>query len=123
MASKPVKKSENTYSVVFVQCELDKATKEKVKNLDPKLEQTMDGFDRLISDGYKISFAPDKYHDCVGVFATIADNQHHHYGQCLTARGPNALMALKVLVYKHFTVLGENWGTPVAQEKHRDEWG
>jgi len=123
MTTKPAPKQDTKYEVAFVQCELDKKTKEAVKTWDPKLEATMDGFDRLMSDGYKVSFSPDKYHDCIGVFATMPEKSHRHAGQCLTARGPNALMALKVLVYKHFTVLGEDWGTPVAQEKHRDEWG
>lgn len=124
MATKKMERTAPTkYEVVFVQCELDKNTKGTVRNWDTDLAATTGGFDRLLVDGYKISFSPDRYHDCVGVFATMPDKDHKHHGLCLTARGPNALMALKVLVYKHFTILGEDWGTPVAQEKHRDEWG
>jgi len=112
-----------TWEVQFVRCELDKDTKEQVKKFDPKFEWTWDAFDRLITDGYKISIAHDKYHDCVGVFATMPDNAHPNHGQCLTARGPDYRAALKVLCFKHFNLLDANWGSENGQEVSRDDWG
>lgn len=117
------KNSDPKWTVVFVPCELDKATKEKVKDFDPDGEWTLDAIDRMVLEGYKISISQDKYHDCVGAFCTMPDIQHPSHGQCLTARGPGWLSALKVLAYKHFTVLDGNWGTEVSQERSKDEWG
>lgn len=108
---------------VFVQCELDKETKEMVKGWDPKFSATMDGFDRLIEAGYKVSVAQDKYHDCIGVFCTISVTDHPNANLCLTARGPDWKSALKVLVFKHFNILQEHWDTEVNQQRSRDEWG
>jgi len=120
---KKTTKSPGEYSVVFVKCELDKETKERAKLWDPKYKDTFDGIDRMIADGYKISLAQDKYHDCVGCFATIADASHQNHGQCLTARGPSYLEAMKMMVFKHFQILDSFWGTPVNQDSDRDSWG
>lgn len=121
MPKKPQKVSE--WTALFVKCDLDKETKEHVKTWDPKFTATFDGLDRLLSDGYKVSFSPDKYHDCVGCFISNADVTHKHHGLILSARGPDWLAAAKVAVFKHFTILQENWGTPVDQRDQRDEWG
>lgn len=124
MASrKPTKSQNKTWETKFVSCELDKETKEVVKKWDVKFETTMDCVDKLIQDGYKISISQDKFHDCTGVFMTIADSENPNHGWCLSARGPNYLQALKVLVYKHFTILQENWDTDVNQTYERDTWG
>lgn len=123
MPSKTKPQKVTDWNAAFVRCELDASTKEQVKKWDPKFEATMDAVDRLLSDGYKISVSPDKYHDCVGAFMTMPEVAHKHHGQCLTARGPNYLQAMKVLVFKHFQVLQEEWGSPVDQKASRDEWG
>lgn len=124
MTSKTSKaKTSNEWTSIFVRCDLDKSTKEQVKTWDPKYEATLDGIDQLLADGYKVSFSPDKYHDCVGCFISHPETTHKHHGQCLTARGPNWLSAAKVAVFKHFTVLAQDWGTPVDQKDQRDEWG
>lgn len=122
MSKKPTTTAK-TWEVQFVQCELDKATKAAVKAWDVKYTATFDGLDSLITEGYKISYSHDNYHDCVGVFMTMPKLDHEHHGYCLTARGPNWLEAAKVLVYKHFTILQANWGTVVNRAAERDEWG
>lgn len=111
------------WEVTFVRCDLDKATKDKAKSWDVKFEQTIDGLERLILDGYKVSMSHDKYNDCVGVFATMPDQSHQNHGMCLTARGPGMLPALKMLIYKHFHILDAVWDTEVNQENQRDQWG
>jgi len=119
---KPVAKSTG-WEVQFVQCELDKSTKETVKKWDVKYEATLDGFERLITEGYKVSISRDKYHDCVGVFMTMPDGSHPSHGYCLSARAPGILDAIKVLVYKHFQILDGDWGTINNQPQSRDSWG
>jgi hypothetical protein len=111
------------WNATFVRCELDKETKDKVKSWDPKFEATLDAVDQMVTDGYKVSISYDKYHDCVGCFVTHPDPAHKNHGQCLTARGPNYLSALKVLVFKHFQILDGEWGAVVDQNGSRDEWG
>lgn len=117
------KRPVTNYEVSFVSCELDKSTKEAVKAWDVKFEATIDAIDRLILDGYKVSISQDKFHDCTAVFMTMPDKTHKHSGLCLTARGPNYLSALKVLVYKHYNILQEDWGAVVEQAYKRDSWG
>jgi hypothetical protein len=112
-----------SWSVDFVSCELDKATKEAVKKWDPKFESTIDGLDRMVADGYKISISLDKMHDCIGVYATMPDQSSKHHGLCLSSRGPSMLLALKVLVYKHFTILEQNWDAENNQRGEYDVWG
>jgi hypothetical protein len=116
-------KTSSEWTSIFVRCDLDKDTKEQVKKMDPKYEATLDGLDQLLHDGYKVSFSPDKYHDCCGCFISHPDPAHKNHGQCLTARGPDFLGAAKVAVFKHFTILDGDWGTPVDQKDQRDEWG
>ena len=119
---KPVKPPNKSYEVTFVNCELDTSTKELVRNFDPKFTTTLDCVDRLVFDGYKISVSYDKYHNCVSAFCTHPANDHPHHGLCLSARAPSYLNALKVLVYKHFTILQENWDTAVDQSFTNDGW-
>jgi hypothetical protein len=121
-AKKPEKKAES-WAYTFVRCELDKDTKEKVKEWDKGFKATVEGIDSLIAAGYKVAFSADTYHDCVGCFISAPSKEHVHYGQCLSARGPSVLAAAKVAVYKHFHVLDGDWGTIVNQTDQRDEWG
>lgn len=120
MAKKEAAKS---WEVLFVSCELDKSVKEQVKAHDPKFTWTVDAIDRLMADGYKISMSPDKAHDCVGVYATIKDMSHKNYGLCLAARGQNYLTALKVLAFKHFNILEEDWTQGVSAKGDWDSIG
>lgn len=123
MASKVEAKPAVSWEVVFVKCELDKETKEQAKKWDLKYEATFNGLERLINDGYKLSISRDTYHDATGVFLTMPTREHAHHGYCLTARGPDILSALKMLVYKHYNVLGEHWDTEVAERPRHDVWG
>lgn len=123
MATKKPEKSSKSYEVRFVSCELDKSTKEALIKWDPKFESTFEGLDRLITDGYKVSISHDSYHDCVGVFCTMPDTSNEHHGFCLTARAPSWMEAVKVLVYKHFNILSENWGSEVNQPRQKSQWG
>lgn len=124
MATKKQPQKNNAgWEVQFISCELDKDTKQAARNWDPKFEQTMDIIDRLTAEGYKISISPDKFHDCIGAFATIADINHPHHGLCLTARGPSFILALKMLAFKHSQVLQEDWTTQVAERRSTDNWG
>lgn len=120
---KPAPAKVSAWDSTFVRCEMDKATKDKVKNWDPKYEQTIDGLERMVMDGYKVSIAFDRYNDCVGVFCTIPEVTAGNHGWCLTARGPDTLAALKVLVFKHYTILDGVWTSEVSQAASKDAWG
>lgn len=123
MTSKKPSNPPKKWDVQFVNCNLDKSTKEQVKKWDVKYEATLDGLDRMIRDGYKISVSYDSYNDCIGVFATQKQEDHPSFGLCLSARGPGLLDAWKVLVFKHFQILDGVWGTIVDQKGQRDDWG
>ena len=124
MAKKPeTKPTTNSWQQQFVRCELDKETKERVKKWDVKYESTMDGLDRMLNDGYKVSIVRDAQHDCMSIFATCTDKNNPNSGFCLTARAPGFLDALKVLVFKHFDVLQEQWDDGTGQKYQPDPWG
>lgn len=123
MAAKPKAVERKAWEVDFVACNLDKATKEQLSKWDTKFTATIDGLDRMVMDGYKISISLDRQHDAVGVYATMPDKQHKHSGLCLSARGPGMLGAMKSLVFKHFNILQENWSTEVDQKDEYSSWG
>jgi hypothetical protein len=77
----------------------------------------------MIADGYKISMQFEGNNDCVGVYATIADETHTNYKFCLTARGPDTFKALLSLFYKHYEVLNEDWVTGQQSNANSDGWG
>jgi hypothetical protein len=118
-----VSDTKKAWEVTFVACNLDTATKQQLANWDPKFTSTIDGLDRMVSDGYKISISNDKMHDAVGVYATMPDKSHKHNGFCLSSRGPGMMAALKALVFKHFTVLQQDWQVEVQQVDEWSSWG
>lgn len=113
----------NTWDVKFVACELDKETRATVKALPVVPVEILDGLVRMVDSGYKISFNYEQRNDCVGAYATAPSLDHAAHGLCLSARGPDALSALKVLLYKHYVILDGVWTTPVDRDHDGDTWG
>lgn len=121
--SKKPTTEKKTWGTTFIECELNEQHKEALKKWDVKGTEAFDGLDRLINDGYKISFAQDVYHDCVAAFATSPANDGGVREYTLSARGPGLLQALRALCYKHFIMLDQRWVDPERPNKDRDVWG
>jgi len=111
------------YDVQFVKCELDKQMREELKAQPVVLEELFNGLNRMVDSGYKLSFGYEQRNDCVGVYVTAPDQDHQFHGLCLSARGTDEVGALKAILFKHYTLLEENWGSPVDRDFEPDVWG
>jgi hypothetical protein len=112
-----------SWEVDWVRCELSKEQKEMLRKWDVKYERTVDVVTRLVSDGFKLTVWGDKSHDCVGVSLTTPKGEGGARQQCLSARGPDFLGALKAAAYKHSVVLEGDWGTLDNTGDPDSQWG
>jgi len=110
-------------NVQFVKCDLDDKMRSDVKERIVPPDVLLTQLTELVDSGYKVSFGYEKRNDCVGVYATMPDETHHHHGMCLSARGPDVPAALKVLLYKHYVLLDAHWGNPVERDFEANQWG
>lgn len=115
--------AKNSWGTQFVLCELTTEHKEAMKKWSVKDTELMDELDRLVNDGYKISFSRDENHDCVAAFATSPADDRGVRKYTLSARGPGMLPALRCLCYKHFIMLEGKWLVPEDHGKTIDPWG
>lgn len=118
-AKKPAKKERQFNG--FVNCELDKETKELAKAWI-KSQKDFDSIMERLLDGYKLSISQDLYNDCYQASLTCTAEDNPNTGWCLVGRGPSYLAAIGMVAYKHLIVLEGQWG---ESEKRggRDEWG
>ena len=112
-----------SWEVDFISVELSKEQKVELRKWDPKFERTVDVVTKLVSDGYKLSLWGDKSHDCVGSTLTSPKREDGKRQQCLSARGPDFLNALKSLAYKHEIVLDGDWGALDNSADPDGQWG
>jgi hypothetical protein len=95
-----------------------KAAQDTVDNLSDVMEIIAQFCDL----GYKFSASHDDYGGGTQVFLTPSKPENPNYGWTLSARGPSLVAAFAVLVYKHFTLFGQEW--PKEQQAARGQsWG
>lgn len=111
------------WEVDFIQVELSKEQKDALKKWDVKLETTIDSLDRLIVDGFKLSVSFDRVHDCAIASLTSPKNDNGDRQQCLVARGPNYLGALRAIAFKHHVVLEGEWSGIANKYDPDSQWG
>ena len=111
------------YNKTYVKLKLTDADKDRLRASDWTAEKVLFTLDKMVSDGYKISTQFEGNNDCVGVYATIAEEPHRNFKFCLTARGPDVMKALLSLFYKHYEVLAEDWPTGQQGNAASDGWG
>jgi len=93
----------------FVNCNLTDDQKDFVKANVLPLKELFDQLDDLVADNYKITMSYDDQTDCYSVFMIGKDNQTINNGLMLSAYAPILSGALSLLLFKHFTVLKEDW--------------
>ena len=124
MPRKSSKKSDSPEWKGFVDCNLDKSTKEKAKAwVIEQAAEHMSKISALVDDGYKISFSLDRFHDAYQASMSYQVNGHTNSGFTLSARGPDLGSAVGMLLYKHFVVLDGDWSNGTQRSKDADPWG
>lgn len=123
MATKNGKDKRAAWEVDFVSVELSKEQKDMLRKWDVKYETTVDQITRMVSDGFKLSVWGDKAHDCCGATLTSPKKDGGPRQQCLNARGPDFLGALKAVAFKHLIVLEGDWGTVDNSGDPDSQWG
>lgn len=108
----------------FVPCDLTKDLKEAGKVwVAQHADDLSSNTEKLVDNGYKVSFSFDRVHDCFQASATCTDAENADYGFCLTARAPELWSALGLLMYKHYVVLDCDWNSREATPTTSDKWG
>jgi len=106
----------------FVECHLGEKDKVQVRQAVERLDELMDGFERLIQNGYKVSIAVDDRNDNYGAYCTIKDPNSPNYPYMLVGRGPSAVGAIAALLYKHTVMLDGMWASEVERTQGKDGW-
>ncbi len=94
----------------FVEVGLSDADKTELKAQDVELEAIYEEIDKVVTDGYKVSFGMDK--DGVTCRATLMDVQPDspYAGYALSGRGRDPRHAFASVIYKHRVLLPDGWG-------------
>lgn len=63
----------------------------------------------LVSQGYKVSFAPDRHHN--RAICSIIDKRPGSETEncCISGSGADAIDAWYAVAYRHYVLLGEDW--------------
>lgn len=108
----------------FVDCNLDTAMKAQAKSwILQNVEDIWSKVSALVDDGYKVSFALDRYHDAYQASLSYQVNGHANSGLTLSGRGPDMQGALGMLLFKHYVVLDQDWSNGTQRAKDADPWG
>jgi hypothetical protein len=100
----------------FLNIELDKEQKEKLKAM-PFWNSDWDGQLALLEQsGFQISLKIDGFNHCFAAYMQIRLHSHPCYGFILAGRGSTPTKALRQLIFKHFVVLKENWSGAVGAQ-------
>lgn len=94
----------------FVRCELSDDQKAFVKANIPALTVIFEQLEELVADNYKLTISYDDTADCYSAFLIGKENQVSNAGYMLSAYAPVLNGCLALLLYKHFTVLKQEWG-------------
>lgn len=79
--------------------------------------------DRLVQEGYKLTVAWSSYHNAAQASMTDEDNDRITGGYTLSASGDDALDAWNLLLYKHYSILDQDWSRLLNAEKPRAKRG
>lgn len=123
----PVKKSvtpsRKSLDIEFVNWELTKEQKSDAKRYEISPVELFGALERLIDDGFRISFKFDDYNKCFNCSFTEPTRDGAKSCRCIVSRGPSIMDAARIACYKHFVILEGDWGNLSATTIERDDWG
>lgn len=109
-------------SVWFVNVSVSVAEASKIDEYFPTVEAVYDAMVEVMTDGYRVAFNYDMARDAVVASLTCRNEGLPNHNGVLNAFAGDWFTALRVVLYKHYVVLGEQWsdGSGVAA---RPEFG
>ena len=93
----------------FIQYELDKASQSACKAWEVTSDALVDAIDRLADDGYRVTVKWDTYSASFMCSLQQIHDDGRNKGYILTGRGSTGCKALKQVLFKHYTVMQEDW--------------
>ena len=96
-------------SVWFVNVGVSVADAPKIDDLFPTADSVYDAMVEVMSDGYRVAFNYDGARDAVVASLTCRNEDIANYNGVLNAFAGDWFQALRVVLYKHYVVLSENW--------------
>lgn len=95
--------------VAWVNRDLTKQEKERMKKAYPDAQTVFDALDALVNTGHKFSVGWDGYANCYAASAFPTPNNSLNRGMALTARSTTIMGTLRGLVFRHFNIYEGNW--------------
>lgn len=123
MAPKSATKSNKSLEIEFINWELSKEEKLAAKSYEITSAQVFEALERLVTDGYRVSFKHDDFNKSFNVSLTEPTAPTRSVSRCIVSRGPTVLDAARVACFKHFVLLESDWGNISAERVERDVWG
>jgi len=93
----------------FIQYELDEATQKACKNWEVSTSDLVDTLDRLVDDGYRVTVKWDSWSEAYSASLQQTMDDGKNPGYILVGRGSTGAKALKQVIFKHYTVMQEDW--------------
>lgn len=122
MSAKTATKSSKSLEIEFINWELTKEEKEAAKSFPMTAQTVFSALERLIDDGYRVSFKRDYYNKCFNVSLTEPERAGIKVCRCIVSRGPSVIDAARVAAFKHFELLQGDWGGLSSATLDRDVW-
>jgi hypothetical protein len=107
---------------VFVNYEMTKPEEAMMRKAGNTLESVFDFIEKMVGDGYKVSFRHDDYNDCAQASLTAPSGDNPNSNLCLTQRGGSVSKALLRLFYVHSVIFEGTWPQPGERNAWVDDW-
>lgn len=108
--SKPVVQSKGAVgSVWFVNVSVSEADAGKIEDFFPSVDAVYDAMVEVMVDGYRVAFNYDMGRDAIIASLTCRNEGLANHNGVLNAFAGDWFTALKVVLFKHYVVLGEAW--------------
>lgn len=96
-------------SVWFVNVAVSVGDAAKIEEYFPTVEAVYDAMVEVMTDGYRVAFNYDMTRDAVVASLTCRNEGSPNHNGVLNAFAGDWFTALRVVLYKHYVVLSEQW--------------
>jgi len=119
--TQPPRASQNVQQkATFINLELVQEEKTALTSFSSSMDELDSYWERMLSDGYKLTVKYDSYTSCYAAFA-FPDDSSSHSGYILTGRGGHPSRAVRQLLFKHFVILEEDWLGAASDPTNRND--
>jgi len=109
-------------SAQFIKYRLTEKELDAARDARPQDAELVGIVQQLTAEGYKFSASYDSYGGGIQVFITPTSPDSPNAGFTLSARAPDLLSAVGVLLYKHYTLFSQEWPADIPDQK-TPAWG